>query len=125
MTLSDGLIYFGVVCFLLGILIILADHKLNKKTGGNKELAERIIFYKNKWNGEHAGHVLAPFGVAVLMTILSCFTDMVALLYLAGVVVLVAYIFIYNKMMIYVEANAFGIRNEDAQHEVHTKNIVP
>ena len=114
MVLSDGLIYFGVVCFLLGIIIIMADHKLNKKTGGNKKLAERIIFFKNKWNGEHAGLVLAPFGVAVLMTVISCITNMVAFLYLAGVVVLVAYIFIYNKMMIYVEALAFdgkGLEN--------------
>lgn len=108
MALSDGLIYFGVVCFLLGILIIVADHKMNKKTCGNKKLAERIVFFKNKWQGEHAGLILAPFGVAVLMTILSCFTDMVAFLYLAGVEMLVAYIFIYNKMMIYVEANAFN-----------------
>ena len=111
MTLSSGLIYFGVVCLLLGILVIVADHKLNKKTGGDEKLAKRIIFYKNKWNGEHAGLILAPFGVAVLMTILSCVTDMVAFLYLAGVVVLVAYIFIYNKMMIYVEANAFNVGN--------------
>ena len=108
MSISDGLIYFGVVCFLLGILIIVADHKLNKKTGGDKKLAERIIFYKNKWQGEHAGLVLAPFGITILLAILSCITDLNAFLYLAGVEMLVAYIFIYNKMMIYVEANAFN-----------------
>ena len=112
MALRDGLIYFGVVCLLLGIIIIMADHKLNKKTCGNKKLADRIIFFKNKWNGEHAGLILAPFGVAVLMTILSCITNMVAFLYLAGVVMLVAYIYIYNKMMIYVEANAFNTGND-------------
>ena len=117
MSLSDGLIYFGVVCLLLGILIIFADHKLNKKTGGDKELAERIIFFKNKWNGEHAGLVLAPFGVAVLLTILSCFTDLSAFLYLAGVEMLVASIFIYNKMMIYVEANAFKIDDDSENNK--------
>ena len=117
MSLSDGLIYFGVVCLLLGILIIVADHKLNKKTGGDKKLAERIIFFKNKWNGEHAGLVLAPFGVAVLLTILSCLTDMSAFLYLAGVEMLVASIFIYNKMMIYVEANAFNIGDDSENNK--------
>ena len=112
MMLSDGLIYFGVVCLLLGILIITADHKLNTKTNGNKKLAERIEFFKNKWQGEHAGLVLAPFGIAILMTILSCFTNLNAFLYLAGVEMLVGYIFIYNKMMIYVEANAFNSGND-------------
>ena len=97
MILSDGLIYVGVVCLLLGILIIIADHKLNTKTNGNKKLAERVIFFKVKWQGEHAGLVLAPFGIAILMTILSCFTNLNAFLYLAGVEMLVGYIFIYNK----------------------------
>ena len=116
MSLSSGLIYFGVVCFLLGLVMIIADHKETKKTGGNKKLAERIVFYKNKWNGEHAGLVLAPFGVAVLLTILSCYTDLSAFLYLAGVEILVEYIFIYNKMMIYVEEKAFngkGLEEDD------------
>ena len=112
MSVSDGLIYFGVICFLLGIFIIVADHKQNKKTQGNKKLAERIIFYKNKWNGEHAGIILAPFGVAVLLTILTCLTDLNTFLYLAGVEMLVAGVIIYNKMMIYVEANAFNIGND-------------
>ena len=112
MTLSDGLIYFGVMCLLLGIVLIIGDHKLDMKTCGNKKLAERITFYKNKWQGDHAGLVLAPFGVAVLLTILSCITDLNAFLYLAGVEMLVASIFIYNKMMIYVEANAFNIGND-------------
>ena len=112
MTLSDGLIYFGIVCLLLGVVTIIADHKLNSKVCGDKKLADKIIFYKDKWNGEHAGLVLAPFGIAILMTILSCITDMNAFLYLAGVEMLVGYIFIYNKMMIYVEANAFGSGND-------------
>ena len=42
MTISDGLIYFGVVCFLLGIFIIVADHKQQKKALGDKKLVERI-----------------------------------------------------------------------------------
>lgn len=108
MALSDGLIYFGVICLLLGIFIIVADHNHNKKTIGDKKLADRIMFYKNKWNGEHAGLILAPFGVAVLLTILSCFTSLNVFLYLAGVEMLVASVIIYNKMMIYVEANAFN-----------------
>ena len=112
MSVSDGLIYFGVICLLLGIFMIVADHKQNKKTLGNKKLAERIIFYKNKWNGEHAGIVLAPFGVAVLLTILTCLTNLNVFLYLAGVEMLVASVIIYNKMMIYVEANAFNTGND-------------
>ena len=107
MSLSDGLIYLGVVCLLIGVFTIIADHKRVKKLDGNKKLIERIAFFKNKWQGEHAGIVLAPFGIAILMTILSCITDLNAFLYLAGVEMLVAYVFIYNKMMIYVEANAF------------------
>ena len=117
MTLSDGLIYFGVMCLLLGIVLIIGDHKRDMKTCGNKKLAERITFYKNKWQGDHAGLVLAPFGVAVLLTILSCITDLNAFLYLAGVEMLVASIFIYNKMMIYVEANAFNIGNDSKSEE--------
>lgn len=120
MVLSDGLIYLGVVCFLVGVFMIVADHKQNMRTSGNKKLAERIIFYKNKWQGEHAGLICAPFGVAVLLTILSCITDFCAFLYLAGVVMLVASVFIYNKMMIYVEANAFngkGLERDDEEAE--------
>ena len=50
MTLSDGLIYFGVVCLILGIFIIFTDHRLCKKTLGNKKLAERIDFFKNNFH---------------------------------------------------------------------------
>jgi len=107
MTISDGLIYFGVICILLGIFIIVANHKQQKKALGDKKLAERIEFYKSKWQGDHAVLVLAPYGVAVLLTILSCITDLSAFLYLAGVEMLVAGVYIYNKMMIYVEAKAF------------------
>jgi len=108
MTLSDGLIYFGVVCLILGIFTIFTDHRLCKKTLGNKKLAERIVFFKNKWQGDHAMLVLAPFGASVLLTVLSCITDLNVFLYLAGAVMLIAYVVIYNKMMIYVEANAFN-----------------
>ena len=52
--------------------------------------------------------VLAPFGASVLLTVLSCITDLNVFLYLAGAVMLIAYVVIYNKMMIYVEANAFN-----------------
>ena len=117
MVLSDGLIYFGIVCLLLGIVLIVADHRQAKKTGGNKKLIERIIFYKNKWNGEHADLVLAPVGVVISMTILAYVTNMVAFLYLAGVFILIAYIFIYNKMMIYVEANAFNGKGIESENE--------
>ena len=108
MALSDGLIFFGIVCFLIGIFMIVTEHKQHKKTLGNKKLADRINFYKNKWQGEHAVLVCAPFGVAVLLTVLSCITDLNIFLYLAGAEMLIASVIIYNKMMIYVEANAFN-----------------
>lgn len=108
MVLSDGLIYFGIIFLLLGIFLIIADRKQNKRTCGNKKLSERIIFYKNKWQGEHAGLIFAPVGVVVALVILSCITDLFVLLYLSGVVLIAAYVFIYNKMMSYVETNAFN-----------------
>ena len=107
MMLSDGLIYCGVICLLLGLFIIVADHMQYKTAGGDKNLADRILFYKNKWQSENAALICAPFGVTILMIILSCITNLNAFLYLAGVILLVSYIFIYNKMLIYVEQNAF------------------
>ena len=96
MTLSTALIYFGMVCFLVAVLIIAADRKMIRKCGGNEALRERVQFFTNKWQGEHAGLILAPFGVSVILVILSCLTDLCVFLYLAGIVLMIAHVFIYE-----------------------------
>ena len=108
MTLSTALIYFGIVCFLVGVLIIAADRKMIRKCGGNEALRERVQFFTNKWQGEHANIIVATVTTAAALILTSAFTNIAAFIYLSGVVVLLANIYSYNKMMIYVEANAFN-----------------
>ena len=106
-SLSSAMIYFGCICMIIGALIFIAQSKTNKKVGSNKKLNEKIIFFKNKWQREHWIQILIAAGIIVGLVILSVITDIVAFVYLSGVAFLGAYLYLYNKMMIYVEANAF------------------
>ncbi|MCR5214801.1 MAG: hypothetical protein K6E10_10315 [Eubacterium sp.] len=117
MSLSSGLIYLGICFMILAFVMIEANRKQNKKTNGNKKLNERIIFYKNKWQKEHVSLISAPIGIVIVLTALSCFTKLSAFLYLAGVALLLIYIYVYNKMMIYVEANAFNGKGMEEETE--------
>jgi hypothetical protein len=93
-------------------MILVAQHKTNKKVVGNKTLNDRIIFYKNKWQKEHVGLIAFATTVVVGLVLLGVFTDITAFIYLSGVAFLGLYIYIYNKMMIYVEALAFDTGND-------------
>ena len=115
-SLSTAMIYFGSVCLIISMLIFATNHKTNKKLDGNKTLNDRIIFYKNKWQKEHVRLILVATCIVVGLVILGVLTDIVAFIYLSGVAFLGLYIYIYNKMMIYVEALAFngkGLENEE------------
>ncbi|MCR5225763.1 MAG: hypothetical protein K6E27_00930 [Eubacterium sp.] len=112
-SLSSAMIYFGCVCLLISIMIFVAQHKTNKKVGTNKALNDRIILYKNKWQKEHVNLMLLATGVVVGLVLLGVFTDLTAFIYLSGVAFLGLYIYIYNKMMIYVEAFAFNGKGQE------------
>ena len=111
-SLSSAMIYFGCVCLLISIMILVAQHKTNTKVGSNKTLNDRIIFYKNKWQKEHVGLIFLATAVVVGLVLLGVFTDITAFIFLSGVAFLGLYIYIYNKMMIYVEALAFDTGND-------------
>ena len=113
-SLSSAMIYFGCVCLLISIMILVAQHKTGKKVDGNKALNDRIIFYKNKWQKDHVRLIFFATVVVVGLVLFGIFTDIIAFIYLSGVAFLGLYIYIYNKMMIYVEAHAFdgkGVEN--------------
>lgn len=113
-SLSSAMIYFGVMCLIISALILTAQYKTNKRVGTNKKLNEKIIFFKNKWQREHWNQILIATGIVIGLIILSLFTDVSAFIYLSGVAFLGSYLYLYNKMMIYVEANAFnGKGNEE------------
>lgn len=107
-SLSSAMIYFGCMCQLISIMILVAQHKTKKRVNGNKALNDRIIFYKNKWQKEHVGLIAIATAIVVGFVLLGIFTDITAFIYLSGVAFLGLYIYIYNKMMIYVEALAFN-----------------
>ncbi len=106
-SLSSAMIYFGCMCLIISALIFIAQHKTNKKVGSNKKLNDKIIFFKNKWQREHWSQILIATGIVIGLIVLSIITDIAAFIYLGGVAFLGAYLYLYNKMMIYVEANAF------------------
>lgn len=115
-SLSSGMIYFGIICFLISIMIFTAQHKEKNRVGSNKALNDRIIFFKNKWQKEHWNLILIATAVVVGSVILGVAIDVAAFIFLGGVSFLGAYIYLYNKMMIYVEANAFngkGLEEDD------------
>ena len=117
MILSDGLIYFGIICLICGIYIIVNDTRSEKRVNGNKKLRERIEFYKNKWQSEHAGQIIAPMVIVGALIIASMITDMPLFIYISGIVLVAAYVILYNKMMIYVEANAFNGKGIEMEEE--------
>ena len=107
MTLGAGVIYLGVVCFVFSALIYFYQKKSKNKYGDDTELNARIIFFKHKWKQNNLKEVIA-FGLMVLaLLVVGIFTHMAVLIYLAGIAFLVMYIYLYNKMMIYVEEKAF------------------
>ena len=112
MVLSNGLIYFGFTCLLLAIFLIWEDHKSLQTTKGNKKLYERIQFYKNKWQKEHIGLVFWPVWIILACVVLAMITESNVFLYLSGLILLGGYIYLYNRMMGYVETYAFGPENE-------------
>lgn len=107
MTLSDALIYLGICFMVLGIMMIAAARKSKKKACGNKKLLERIDFFKKKWQSEHIGLLLTPIGIILGLIVLCLVTKLSAFMYLAGAVLILLYVYIYNKMMAYIEENAF------------------
>ena len=70
MMLSDGLIYFGVICLLLGLFIIVADHMQYKTASRDKNLADRILFYKNKF-------LISETSILSFTTALTCSDEIV------------------------------------------------
>ncbi len=123
-SLSTAMIYFGIVCLLISIMIFVAQHKTNRKVAGSKVLNDRIIFYKNKWQKEHVSLITLATCIVVGLVVLAAITDFVAFIYLSGVAFLGFYIYIYNKMMIYVEALAFNGKGlEQEENREDEKNI--
>lgn len=107
MQLSDWLIFLGSLFFLIGVISILSDRRSRIKAKGDQTLNGRIAFFKSKWQREHAGVVILPALLVIVLSALGAVLELPLLTILAGVVFLTAYLILRNQMMIYVEANAF------------------
>ncbi len=85
------------------------ENLLSALENSSFSLQEKIIFFKNKWKKEHIlSFILSGIIWIVLLIALKLYDVDVALMSSIGSIICVLfYIVHYNKMMIYVENNAY------------------
>lgn len=70
-------------------------------------LNDRIAFFKRKWLREHVWSIGGCIIFWVVIVIIAVLTKHLAMIFLIPALAIVEYILLYNKMMAYVEQNAF------------------
>ena len=87
-----------------------ADHNLaTALTGSAFTLEERVAFFKKKWRREHlAAILLAPFvWIFALVALKLQNVDPALWGGIGGLLAMLFYVVLYNRMMAYVERNAY------------------
>lgn len=78
------------------------------KSASNFTLKEKIVFFKRKWIKEHSFSIILSV-ITVIAFLTIGFMESRGWICSVGVIVgLLCYIWLYNRMMIYVERNVFG-----------------
>ncbi|MBR6402491.1 MAG: hypothetical protein IKS48_03825 [Eubacterium sp.] len=96
------------MCLIFSVLVYIYKKRSKRKYGNNIELNARIVFFKHKWKMHHIKTVCAFILGVLAMVAVGIATQLAVIIYLAGLTFLASYIYLYNKMMIYVEKKAFG-----------------
>ena len=85
-------------------------------------LKEKIAFFKKKWLKEHISAIVLCVaiwvGVNVLLALKTRGTDIFPLMgAIGGLLAVVFYVILYNRMMIYVENRAYSPRPDDNENQ--------
>lgn len=70
-------------------------------------LKDRIAFFKRKWLKEHVWFICGCIIFWVVFVIIAVLTKHLAMIFLVPALAIFEYVLFYNKMMAYVEQNAF------------------
>lgn len=70
-------------------------------------ITERIVYYKKKWINEHKALLILEVAILVLLICLLWNYSIQICILIGLIYSLIAYLYTYNRMMIYVEHNAF------------------
>ncbi len=71
------------------------------------QLKNRIGFYKNKWKKKHRGLIIFDLIIIITLALTGFFLKIFLILLAAYIILISSYLFIYNKMMAYVEDMAY------------------
>ena len=87
-----------------------ADHNLEAAlTGSAFTLEERVAFLKKKWRREHLASILLATAVWIFAVVTLKLQDVEPALWggMVGLLAVLLYVVLYNRMMAYVEKNAY------------------
>ena len=87
-----------------------ADHNLEAAlTGSAFTLEERVAFFKKKWRREHLASILLATAVWIFAVVTLKLQDVEPALWggVVGLLAVLLYVVLYNRMMAYVEKNAY------------------
>lgn len=87
-----------------------ADHNLEAAlTGSAFTLEERVAFFKKKWRREHLASILLATAVWIFAVVTLKLQDVEPALWggMVGLLAVLLYVVLYNRMMAYVEKNAY------------------
>lgn len=103
-TAGDFLVFAGCVFLICAVISILTiSIRTNKLMKNDKSLIDKISFFKSKWNKDNIKMVIVPIlSYLVLFVIFSVF-QLIPLLIVSSILLIIHYIYINNKLMIYVE----------------------
>lgn len=71
------------------------------------QLKNRIGFYTNKWKKKHRGLIIFDLIIIITLALTGFFLKIFLILLAAYIILISSYLFIYNKMMAYVEDMAY------------------
>ena len=87
-----------------------ADHNLEAAlTGSAFTLEERVAFFKKKWRREHLASILLATAVWIFAVVTLKLQDVEPALWggMVGLLAVLLYVVLYNRMMAYGEKNAY------------------
>lgn len=82
-------------------------------------LKEKIDYFKKKWLKEHIATIIGAvvLCVASLLILKLCSVEITLIAFILGIVAVLLYIVLYNRMMMYVENNAYPTIKNGSQKE--------
>lgn len=76
------------------------------------DLKDRIVFFKQKWRKEHMSLIILLSVVFIAVVIIAIIVKKILVNVLIPICGFTNYIYMYNRMMAYVEQKAFDINNK-------------